>query len=212
MGSISFTAITDGSAIDASDVNGPLNTIYDDYNGSIDSNNLADNAVTTAKITDANVTTAKIADANVTMPKIINPYKFRVYRNASYTGLADNTVTVIDWDAESFDTNDNFNLTSNQYTVPVTGYYIFDFSSRISGTAMVGASGYLFGGAAGTTELASVYRDQASTTSAHIGVGGVFLCTAGDLISTKIYADTTGTYTVVHGSAATYFSGHLISI
>lgn len=69
MSSISFTAITDGSTIDASDVNTPLNTIYDDYNGGIDSNNLADNAVTTAKITDANVTTDKIADDAVTPAK-----------------------------------------------------------------------------------------------------------------------------------------------
>ena len=39
-------------------------------NGNIDANNLAANAVTTAKITDANVTTAKIADAAVTTAKI----------------------------------------------------------------------------------------------------------------------------------------------
>ena len=54
MGLISISAISDGETIDATDVNTPLNTIVDDYNGNIDSNNLASNAVTTVKITDAN--------------------------------------------------------------------------------------------------------------------------------------------------------------
>jgi len=67
---ISYSKITDGSTVDASDVNTPLDTIYNDHNGGIDSTNLADNAVTTAKITNANVTTAKLADASVTRAKL----------------------------------------------------------------------------------------------------------------------------------------------
>ena len=41
-----------------------------DQAGTVDTTNLASNAVTTAKITDANVTTAKIADANITTAKL----------------------------------------------------------------------------------------------------------------------------------------------
>ena len=62
MGLINYSSIEDGTGIDAADVNTPLTTIYNDYNGNIDSNNLAANAVTTVKITDANVTHAKVAD------------------------------------------------------------------------------------------------------------------------------------------------------
>ena len=46
MGLINYSSIEDGTTIDASDVNTPLTTIYNDYNGNIDSNNLAANAVT----------------------------------------------------------------------------------------------------------------------------------------------------------------------
>ena len=52
MSLISKTSITDGSTIDASDVNSPLDTIYNDYNGNIDGNNIA----STANISVANVT------------------------------------------------------------------------------------------------------------------------------------------------------------
>lgn len=70
MSSISFSNIQDGTTIDAADVNGPLNTIYDDYNGGISSVNLATDAVTTTKIQNSAVTTAKIADNNVTNAKL----------------------------------------------------------------------------------------------------------------------------------------------
>lgn len=60
------------TTISSSQVNDNFDTIYNDYNGSIDANNLATGAVTAAKIADSNVTTAKIADANVTTAKINN--------------------------------------------------------------------------------------------------------------------------------------------
>ena len=61
MGLINYSSIEDGTTIDAADVNTPLTTIYNDYNGNINSNNLADNAVTTAKIGDDAVTADKTA-------------------------------------------------------------------------------------------------------------------------------------------------------
>jgi hypothetical protein len=57
---ISYTKINDGETIDAADVNTPLDTIYDDYNGNIDSNNLKASAVTNAKIADGAVNNAKL--------------------------------------------------------------------------------------------------------------------------------------------------------
>lgn len=60
MSLISFSNISDGTTIDAADVNTPFNTIYNDYNGGITATNLASNAVTTAKIADDNVTDAKL--------------------------------------------------------------------------------------------------------------------------------------------------------
>lgn len=58
------------TTISSSEVNANFDTIYNDYNGSIDANNLAANAVTTAKIADLNVTTAKLAAGAVTSTKV----------------------------------------------------------------------------------------------------------------------------------------------
>lgn len=60
MPTINITTISDGSVASSSQVNTPLNTIVNAINGNLDSDNLAANAVTTAKIADANVTADKI--------------------------------------------------------------------------------------------------------------------------------------------------------
>jgi len=54
----------------SSEVNANFNTIYNDYNGNINSSNLATGAVSTAKIADDAVTSDKIADAAVTSSQI----------------------------------------------------------------------------------------------------------------------------------------------
>ena len=58
------------TTISSSEVNSNFSTIYNEFNGSISSANLANEAVTTAKIDDDAVTTAKILDSNVTTAKL----------------------------------------------------------------------------------------------------------------------------------------------
>lgn len=65
MGSVSPTQISDGTSIDASDVNTPVNELANVINGNIETVNLADSAVSTAKIADDAVTGAKIASYNI---------------------------------------------------------------------------------------------------------------------------------------------------
>lgn len=156
--------------------------------------------------------TANNGAAWIPMSPWVNPYKFRVYRDAAYTGIADATLTVVDFDAESFDTNSNFDLTTDKYTIPVTGYYNLSFSVRASGTAMIALSAYIYGGAAGNTVLVSTYATQASTTDGYVCVSGLFYCVKDDLINARIYADTTGTYAILAGTESTYFSGYLVSV
>lgn len=55
-----------GTTISSSQVNSNFDTIFNDYNGNINANNLAANAVGTSQLQNAAVTTAKIATANVT--------------------------------------------------------------------------------------------------------------------------------------------------
>jgi hypothetical protein len=60
MGTVSYTPISDGTAAKAADVNTPLAAFATAVNGNLDANNLASNAVTTAKLTDGSVTPAKL--------------------------------------------------------------------------------------------------------------------------------------------------------
>lgn len=50
MGTVSTTLPSDGQTIDASDVNTPINAIITEINGNIETTNLADDAVTAAKV------------------------------------------------------------------------------------------------------------------------------------------------------------------
>jgi hypothetical protein len=63
----------------SSQVNADFDTIYNDYNGSINASNLATGAVSTAKIADDAVTTAKILDANVTNAKLAHNVAWTTY-------------------------------------------------------------------------------------------------------------------------------------
>jgi hypothetical protein len=67
----SYTA---GTPIEASEVNADLDTIYNEFNGSIAAANLATDAVSTAKIADSAVTTAKIASGAITPAETTTTY------------------------------------------------------------------------------------------------------------------------------------------
>lgn len=51
MGLISFTNLTDGTGIDASDVNTPFNAIYNEFNGNISSDNILNGSIAPADLT-----------------------------------------------------------------------------------------------------------------------------------------------------------------
>lgn len=63
-----------------------------------------------------------------------NPYKFSAYRNAAQTPGVNG---VIEYDTELFDTNSNFDVTTNKgrYTVAVNGFYQINVTSSIAVTA-----------------------------------------------------------------------------
>lgn len=60
------------TAIKPSEVNANIDTIYNAFNGNISGANLADNAITTVKITDGTITDDNIADGAVTTAKILD--------------------------------------------------------------------------------------------------------------------------------------------
>jgi len=210
MGLINYSSIEDGTTIDAADVNTPLTTIYDDYNGNIDSNNLADNAVTTAKITDANVTTAKIADANVTMPKISNPYKFHAW-NATAQNSTPIAAPLL-CDTELFDTNSNFDITTNKgrYTAPVAGFYNFGgrFKIPIGDNGFARIIIYVNGSA---KSVGNIVRSGGAGTTIAVVVNTFIQLSAGDYV--ELYVQSSDTQAIdVNSSVENYFYGFLVSV
>jgi len=66
MATITVSLPTDTTTAEVADYNTPITTIVNEINGGLSSDNLAANAVTTAKITDGNVTGAKL-ETNITL-------------------------------------------------------------------------------------------------------------------------------------------------
>jgi len=149
--------------------------------------------------------TADIADSAVTPTKSTNPYKFRVYRNAAAnTGAA--TPAKITFDAENFDTNNNF--ATGTYTAPVNGYYQMNWRAKTvtSGTEDFSTFLYING---------AIYSSGGVmvNTSQHVSSNGSDLVymTAGQ--TAEIYsANGTTARALQVGTTNCYFSGFLVSI
>jgi hypothetical protein len=137
-----------------------------------------------------------------------NPYKFSVYRTASYTTIA-STWTKFPFNLEAFDTNGDFNTTNNQYTVPVSGYYFI--SSRVNlEFASLRAIVSIWTSAG--VELMRGTDWNTGTASQNLVpiVSGILYLSAGTIIESRYYINsaTLGTWTQM----STYFMGHLMSV
>lgn len=138
-----------------------------------------------------------------------NPYKFSAYRN---TALSPANGTVLPFDTELFDTNNNFDIVTNKgrYTAPVNGFYFFTASIlyNISGNAgtAYGQQFYKNG------SLVQYGSNQVNMYNGAFGVSSpstIFMqLTAGDYI--EVVTDTNGV-AITTGAANTYFSGFLVS-
>jgi len=169
---------------------------------------LATDVVETAKIKDLNITTAKIADANVTPAKWTNPYKFSAYKSSGTQTINTGSSTKITFDAESFDTNNNF--ATSTYTAPVAGFYCFIASV---GYNAVGSGTRIF------LDLfkngAAIRRGEDRFTNALSGAASLTCfvqLAANDTI--EIYGTPVGANTVINNSSApriTQFEGFLVS-
>lgn len=85
------TDFTASTTIVSSEVDDNFDTIYDEFNGAIDSANLATDAVVAANISSNAVTTVKVLDANITSAKLAESFfrgRFQaITSNSAPTGL-----------------------------------------------------------------------------------------------------------------------------
>lgn len=85
-----------------------------------------------------------------------NPYKFYAYRNAAYTASG----AIVGFDSTLFDTNSNFNTTTNRYVAPVAGFYSF-----------AGAAGVTSATAGGSHEV-DIYKNGSKITAQNMWIQG----------------------------------------
>lgn len=138
-------------------------------------------------------------------PTISNPYKFSVYRNAAQNATNGGTAQ-INYDTELYDTNSNFDSTTNyRYTAPVSGFYFFNARVGITVATRALLSFYKNG--------SEVYRGiDIATGASGINVTATTLLqlTAADYIDVRVYTDATNV-AMTTGSVLNCFSGFLVS-
>lgn len=134
-----------------------------------------------------------------------NPYKFRAYRSAAWTT---GTPSKVAFDAESFDTNNNFDSTTNhRYVAPVSGFYQFNVVVSSSNTSGQGLSLDFYKNGVRASFLGAFVNGNNSWVCA-VGGGDVLQLAAGDYVEVFYYGSGAAG---VAGQDVTWFSGFLVS-
>ena len=177
----------------------------------ITSNELAENSVTTNAIKDLNVTTNKIANSSVTLEKLatglLTGPAFRVYQSTA-TQLPSSVVTKIIFNVENFDTNSNFDSTTNhRFTPTVAGYYQINAQIAID-IGYRSLQGYIYKNGSAYVQFEDS-GDRTEDTSKSISVSDlIYLNGTSDYI--ELYGFSLGfTRDAAVGSTRTFMSGFL---
>jgi hypothetical protein len=134
---------------------------------------------------------------------------FSAYAPSNQTGLAANTYTKITLSTETFDTNNNFDSTTNyRFTPTVAGYYLI--IGTVTGTnvnnyasaAVIYRNGaqYAWGTSVGTT---NTYANAVATTI-------MYLNGSTDYVELYFYNGTGVTTNTIGGAVYTYLNGCLV--
>jgi hypothetical protein len=230
-GSITSDMIADGTVIAADVADGSITTakIAD---GNVTVDKIASGSITTAKIADGNVTSAKIdtvantqvtgtmttaqvADEAITQAKIASGVAgtgpaFSAYAGSGNVSISTNTWTKVALNSEEFDTNNDFDSTTNyRFTPTIAGYYQIN---GLIGTENSGAT---------TRTLAMIRKNGGefkfgddlsgnTHTGSNVGVNAlIYMNGSTDYLELWIYM--TGTSTHYNGTLQrTYFQGYLV--
>ena len=117
------------TTISSSEVNSNFDTLYNEFNGSISAANLADDAVTEAKVANDSIDTLNVKDGAITPPKWTNPYKFSV--TGTSTSVSASAV-IVKFSTEAYDSNSNYDPSTGLYTAAIAGFYEFTATIVVS--------------------------------------------------------------------------------
>jgi hypothetical protein len=172
----------------------------------IDSTLIADGVIVTADLANSAVTTAKIADANVTQAKLAsgvagNGPAFSAYQSSAQS-ISGATNTKIQFQTEVFDTNNNFDPTTNyRFTPTVAGYYQVSAGFSVSGAAQVQQCKIYKNGST------AIDGSDASVTQSAV-TGLLYLNGSTDYI--EAYAFSVNVKTIDNLASRTYFQASLV--
>ena len=144
---------------------------------------------------------------------LYNPYKFSVYLAADQS-ISSSTWTKVQLNTENFDTNNDFDATTNyRFTAPITGYY--HIHGQV-GVTQAGAGPGVFLNSAIWKNAAPLVTGSTNAGSGSANVipreamGGLFYLSAGDYIELYIYVSEASRQ-ACGGSGVTFLTGYLVS-
>lgn len=144
-----------------------------------------------------------IANLSLASTALSNPYKFRVYRSGNQS-ISTGVNVKVQFNAETFDTNNNFDSSTNyRYVAPIDGYYRIDGAVGNNGIGFCIPFIYKSG-----SQIAQGSRVYGSAGSSASVVSNLVQLNASQYVELFVYSDNN---TVLGGSDITYFEGHLVS-
>lgn len=136
-----------------------------------------------------------------------NPYKFRAYLNsAQNTGSPVDTYSPIVFNAENFDTSNNFDTASGGFTAPIAGFYQFNWTINVTIAGPDTFEAALF---INSALYSRGFRSAINTVLVGFTGSDFVQLAAGDIV--KVDASSTTARAISTGASNTFFSGFLVA-
>lgn len=140
------------------------------------------------------------------------PYRARAFRATASAAqsIANSAFTVVQFDTESFDTNNNFdNATNYNYTAPVAGYYLVVTAACFNLTAVVAttvltAGIFVNGADAGRGTKHEV--EALKTGPEALLASTILLLAAGDTVDFRVFQNSGGAQPLTQAATENHFS------
>lgn len=149
-----------------------------------------------------------IANMSMSTTSVSLPYKFSVYFNGSQNVTT--SVAKINIDSETFDTNNNFDSSTNRrYVAPVAGFYYFSgaVAAFVTNNAFVHVKLYKNGSLVKNGNWP--YNNTGGAQNIYGTVEGLIQLAATDYV--ELWAIASGTFTILGGATNTFLDGFLVS-
>ena len=128
---------------------------------------------------------------------------FSAYKETNQS-ISNSTWTKIAFNAEEFDTNSNFDTSTNRFTPTVAGYYQINATLSMNGNTIV--IGYIR-----ITKNGSAYKTMGTPSGGYTTVSSIVYCNGStDYIEVQGYVNAASNWGFLGGSSATYINGALV--